>query len=266
MGDPLSAADLADWTVRDHLITGADVTDQADWTWTDQLAASAADMVDWTQAEVGAGAGNLVGSFVSSSANVGTSGVGSSVVVAAPTSIAAGNLLIAFYYMYTGTSTPTLTPPAGWSLVSGSHATDSLTAMSVYAKTATGGEPSTYTFSSSVAGSNMVVIVQWAGLATGTDGASATGAVGSSSTWASTGLTAGHQPDTIMLGVGGLSNGQPGPGPYPSSFLGTAEVSTQESHLAVYALAGPTSTTVPAYQGNYAATASHTLVSAVALH
>src|SRR5437763_791236 len=83
--------------------------------------------------------------FVSAASKAGTAS-GTSVVVTAPTSLAAGNLLIAIVYAAGSTATA-VGAPADWTLIDGTPALGKTAGMvSVYTKTVTASEPASYTF------------------------------------------------------------------------------------------------------------------------
>lgn len=82
--------------------------------------------------------------YVSGSA---ANSVGSSVAVAAPATISSGNLLVAIVYQASNNTTGTNSAPSGWTQAASSGAnTTGYGSMQVYTKTATAGEPSSYTF------------------------------------------------------------------------------------------------------------------------
>lgn len=98
--------------------------------------------------------------FVSSASAVGVS----TAVVSAPTGIVSGNLLVAVLYV-TNTSAPTWSGPSGWTQLVDHHPASAAGESAIYLKTATGSEPSTYSFSSG-AGSCVAIVHQFSGAAT----------------------------------------------------------------------------------------------------
>ena len=97
----------------------------------------------------------MAASLVStSSANNGLTANPDTVTVTAPSSITAGNLLVA---EATYNSSETITPPPGWALYQTNPATAGSPVISIYWKIATGSEPGTYVFTPS--SSSSVVLV-----------------------------------------------------------------------------------------------------------
>ena len=97
----------------------------------------ATDTLTWT---VTAGGGG--GSIVFRSASTGANAVGSNVVIPAPAGMQANDVMVAVLDVKV---TPTMTPPAGWNLVSTTANGTNFT-QRVYTKVATASEPASYTF------------------------------------------------------------------------------------------------------------------------
>ena len=95
--------------------------------------------------------------------STGTAGSGSSVTVNAPASIAAGNLLVAVYSVGTGTAN-TFTPPTGWTQVANHSGSGVAFGTLIATKTATGSEPTSYTFSQLAGAGQSVTVGQYKGV------------------------------------------------------------------------------------------------------
>ena len=265
--------DTADWLATDRLITGADVSDTSDWTFTDRAVPSSdvTDAVDFTESETGAaGAATTLGppgAWVSSSLAATTGAGSTTLAVGQPISVGPGDLLVCFFHTYTGASTPAQTPDANFTLVPGLTATSAVARMSIYTHTVTISDPASYTFTCSPAAANLLAVIAWTGLATGTDGGAVTVTTTNPGTWTSLSFTAGHAADIVLLGAFGLAQGNLGPGPLPSSFLGEWVAPAVGAHLGVFSVVSGASATVPAYTGQFYDTGgSQMSVGAVALH
>jgi hypothetical protein len=88
-----------------------------------------------------------------------TASLASSVTVPAPGDITSGNLLLVAYYLGSSTVPTTWTPPAGWAQVGTSTGTDTGGQQAIFAKTATGSEPSTYTFATNLTSTTQSVVI-----------------------------------------------------------------------------------------------------------
>ena len=82
--------------------------------------------------------------IVGSPGGTGNTKTGSPLAITAPTGVAAGNLLIATVSLRDATAT--VTPPAGWTLLTSIATSGNTTRQLVYTKVATGAEPANYSF------------------------------------------------------------------------------------------------------------------------
>src|SRR4051794_38825202 len=139
---------------------------------------------------------------VGSPGGTGSTKTGSPLTITKPTGVATGNLMIATVSLRDGTAT--LTPPAGWTLLTSIASSGGTTTQYVYSKVATASEGTSYVFSwtggSGASDSSGVILAYsgiWAGAGSNID--TTTSATANGTTSATTGAgTAAYAQDMIL--------------------------------------------------------------------
>ena len=182
-----------------------------------------------------------------------------SVALNVPAGVQNGYLLVAGIFDYTGSSTPTINTPTGWTKLTAASSTGTVHAFSVFWRTALS-EPASYTWTGTSG--------DWAGaMVSYTSGApdgSSAFTTNGGQTWTTPAFTAGNAGDTVILLSGWLGDTTVVAGPGGSTARASATSGLNEGIQALDIAAATVN--VPAYTSGLHVAGCHLGAAAVAIH